>query len=278
MNRSLTVPLDTSAEAARVQLAALRRRSPSERLRMSLEMSASVRGFVAAGVRARHPGYTPREVQSEVVRRMLGDAVPCGVPNSPREDGDMEQTAFLLGMVERLNRLGIPYMIAGSHGASAHGFVRATHDIDVIIAPTREQIQELIASLEERYYANRDAALDAFQRESMFNIIDTGSGWKADLVIRRSRPFSLEEFARRQSIEIQGRQVFVASAEDVILSKLEWAERGESERQLRDAEGVARLQGETLDRNYLQKWAAELGVSRSLEAVLARVDEAEQEP
>ncbi len=50
------------------------------------------------------------------------------------------------------------------------------------------------------------------------------------------------------------------SAEDAILSKLEWARQsGDSERQIRDAAGVLEL-NPTLDRAYIDRWAGELGV------------------
>ena len=56
-----------------------------------------------------------------------------------------------------------------------------------------------------------------------FNIIDLSSGWKIDLIIRKPRPFSLSEFDRRFQVNFEGLSIFMASAEDVILAKLEWA-------------------------------------------------------
>ena len=276
MARLLTVPFDTTLDAARVQLASLRRMTASQRLRTSLQMSTTVRSLVEAGVRARFPDSTGTAIRQEVTRRLHGR---CDWPAFPRElseDADMDQTVFLFDILERLTRADVPYMLAGSHGASAHGYARATNDVDFVIAPDRAQLERFLESFDERYYVSREAAFEAEARKSMFNVIDTVSGWKADLIICKSRPFSLEEFNRRQTIELGGQDVFVASAEDIILSKLEWAKRGESERQLRDAEGVARLQGSALDRAYLRRWAAELGVRESLESLLERVDEMEQ--
>ena len=50
-------------------------------------------------------------------------------------------------------------------------------------------------------------------------------------------------------------------AEDTVLSKLEWAKKGSSERQMRDVVGVLSLKGEDLDHGYLDKWASVLGVA-----------------
>jgi hypothetical protein len=56
-------------------------------------------------------------------------------------------------------------------------------------------------------------------------------------------------------------QLFVASPEDIIVAKLEWAKLGASHRQLEDVAAVLRVQGQALDMAYLQKWVSELGLS-----------------
>lgn len=54
--------------------------------------------------------------------------------------------------------------------------------------------------------------------------------------------------------------LYIASAEDVVLSKLEWAKLSESERQIADVVGILRTQGEELDQVYIERWATALGV------------------
>ena len=62
----------------------------------------------------------------------------------------------------------------------------------------------------------------------------------------------------------------IATAEDTILSKLEWArETGGSEQQWADASGIVQVCGDRLDRDYLEKWAAVLGVQESWRLVVA---------
>lgn len=53
----------------------------------------------------------------------------------------------------------------------------------------------------------------------------------------------------------------LTTAEDAILSKLEWAKKGGgSERQLGDVAGIVDVKGPELDRRYIQRWATALGV------------------
>jgi hypothetical protein len=158
-----------------------------------------------------------------------------------------------------LDQAGIPYMLTGSFASAHYGIPRSTQDIDLVIEATAPRLRAFIQNLpSDHYYADIDAALEAHRRESLFNVIDLTTGWKIDLIFRKSRPFSREEFGRRQLVNLQGLRLFVASAEDVVISKLEWAKLARSQRQIEDVSAVLKLQRETLDRVYLEKWISEL--------------------
>jgi len=75
----------------------------------------------------------------------------------------------------------------------------------------------------------------------LFNVIDLASGWKIDLIIRKSRAFSQEEFHRRQRVDLQTLSLYVASAEDVVVAKLEWSKLAQSQRQIEDVAGILRV-------------------------------------
>jgi len=177
---------------------------------------------------------------------------------------------FLKRLVDALNDAQIPYMLSGSMGSSFHGRPRATNDADIVIAPTEQQLSNFARSLAKDYYVSQDAVRDAFGRGSAFNVIDIQTGWKADLIIRKNRPFSKEEFRRRQGVNIMGIDMWVVSPEDAILSKLEWAKNSHSDQQFSDALGIAMVQGKDLDQDYLHKWAKELHVEDSLRKLLTQ--------
>ena len=185
----------------------------------------------------------------------------------------MSQKDFLERIVIKLKDFGIPYMVSGSLGSSLHGEPRATNDIDLVIAPTSaKQVKTFTQSLNKDYYVSSEAAEEAFNNHSMFNVIDYQTGWKADLIMLKDRPYSLEEFRRRIQENIIGIQVFVISPEDAILTKLEWAKASESERQIRDALGIAVVQWQTLDKDYLHKWAQELNLKDLLDNLLKNAE------
>jgi hypothetical protein len=176
-------------------------------------------------------------------------------------------------VVRHLERLQIPYMVAGSVASSHHGRPRATNDADVVIDPTREGLDQLVAALSaEGYYVDPQVARRALAERRLFNVIDPDTAFKIDLIVRKERPFSREEFARRERREIAGLSVDLATAEDTILAKLEWARKaGGSERQLDDVSGILEVSGERLDRAYLDRWAESLGVAELWRDVARKV-------
>jgi hypothetical protein len=165
-------------------------------------------------------------------------------------------------IISALDLAGIAYMVSGSFASAHYGASRSTQDIDLVIAATPAQLRALVNSLpSDEYYVDLDAALEALTRQSLFNVIDLATGWKIDLIIRKSRPFSLEEFRRRRQVNLHDVPIFVASAEDIVISKLEWSKLAQSRRHVEDVAGILRARWKSLDRTYLEKWIDELGLT-----------------
>lgn len=179
------------------------------------------------------------------------------------------QKEFLSKIIHNLDAANIPYMICGSLSSSLYGEPRATMDIDIIIHCGIKQIKKFVSNFpEDDYYADLDSAEEALRTKSMFNIIDLNRGWKADFIFMKDSEFAQEEFARRKSANLLGIDLKILSEEDTILSKLEWAKIRKSERQFRDALGVAIAQWEMLDIKYLRSWARKIDVETLLDKLL----------
>ena len=183
-----------------------------------------------------------------------------------------DPNAFLERIIKALEHANIPYMISGSIGSSFHGQPRATNDTDIVIDPIAQQITAFIESLGRDYYVSKEAAQQAIENRSMFNVIDIQFGHKADLIICKDRPYSRQEFLRRSKTNFLGIDVYVLSPEDSILSKLEWSKGRQSETQYKDALGVLMTQKDTLDYDYLKQWAKELGMDDAVNNLLKEID------
>jgi hypothetical protein len=181
------------------------------------------------------------------------------------------EVSSLLGRVAQLlDRTGIPFMVAGSFASTAHGLPRSTQDLDLVIEPpSTAAFEALLSSFPaDEYYIDHDAARDALRRRSMFNVVDLVSGWKVDLIVRKNRQFSRDEFMRRMKMTVLGVPVYVASAEDTIVAKLEWSKlAGGSQRQRRDVAGIVATIGAALDHAYIERWVRDLDLVDEWEAV-----------
>jgi hypothetical protein len=180
---------------------------------------------------------------------------------------------FLRRITAALDMTGVPYMLTGSVASSMYGVPRATNDIDIVVAPTREQLLSLVQLFQRiGLMADTDSALAALRTKGQFNVIDFPKGWKLDVIVRKDREFSSIEFDRRETHEVEGMRLTIATPEDVLIAKLEWAKMGESERQLGDAAGILKMQSATLDVSYIHRWVTALGLEEQWNAARAAAE------
>jgi len=184
-----------------------------------------------------------------------------------------EPIAITLQVAGFLEALGIPYFIGGSLASAIHGISRATLDVDLIADLHLEAVEPFTELLGDAFYVDDQSIREAIRQRSSFNLIHRETMFKVDVFIRKARPYDQIQFTRRvlQSLAIEPeRSVYIASAEDTILSKLEWYRLGGevSERQWRDVQNVLKVQAGRLDQDYLRQWAAQLGILDLLERAL----------
>jgi len=184
-----------------------------------------------------------------------------------------EQTEVLLEVTRALEELHIPHFICGSLASSAYGFYRATADADLVADVQPHHAAPLAAMLQPAFYADEQMIRQAAQTKGAFNLIHNESLLKVDVFTFQPTRFQQSQMSRRRLSGFDpasGLKAYLASPEDTVLAKLDWYRQGGcvSDRQWSDVVGVLKVQGESLDRAYLQQWAAELGLTDLLERAL----------
>ncbi len=70
-----------------------------------------------------------------------------------------------------LDRLGVPYVTAGSFASSLHGEPRSTDDVDLVADLRAGHAAPLVSALRGAWYVSEEAVGDAIARGASFNAI-----------------------------------------------------------------------------------------------------------
>ncbi len=252
---------DTDPEAARVLTEVYRRMSPGQKWLRLGEMYRASRLLHRAGVRLRSSSATSADILSDWVHLQFG----IDLPRSHGESVvDPDCLRGLRTVTEILDSLGILYALGGSMACAVYARGRQTNDADISVPPFPGMEERLIAALGPDYYISASAVAEAIRGRGSFNIINTLTGFKVDVFIRKDSPFEQSAWSRRSALSLPDHKqpLVVHSPEDLLLFKLRWYRLGNetSELQWRDIHELLTIQAERLDNAYLDHWAADLGV------------------
>jgi hypothetical protein len=179
-----------------------------------------------------------------------------------------------LQVVQALEAAGVRYLVGGSLASSICGEPRSTLDVDLVVALTDADIQDVVAGLEAEFHVDSDALERAVREKSSANLIHLKTSMKVDLFIMGGSPIDEKQMNRRQRLKVDkdpDRYLYFYTPEDIILQKLRWYQIGDevSDRQWRDILGIMLTQGDRLDDKYLKESARTLGVDDLLHRAFA---------
>lgn len=177
----------------------------------------------------------------------------------------MLEPDLILLFTQPLERLGLPYMVTGSVAGILYGEPRLTHDVDIVVEIPRHLARAVSAAFpESEFYCPPEEVIAveaARPRRGHFNLIHHGSGFKADLYLVGEDPLHRWALQRVHRLPLGGAEIVAAPPEYVILRKLEYYREGGSDKHVRDIRSILALQGASLDRVALERWAESAGLT-----------------
>jgi hypothetical protein len=155
----------------------------------------------------------------------------------------MDQDELLRRVVETLEQLELKYLVTGAIAMILYGEPRFTNDIDLVVQLPLNRLDDLVRAFpSDEFYLDPERARQAIDNKRQFNIIHPSSGLKIDIIIPAMDEFDQSRFSRAHRVRpAEDYEATFATAEDVIVRKLQFYSEGGSDKHLRDIAGVLRI-------------------------------------
>ncbi len=177
-----------------------------------------------------------------------------------------EQPDLISLFVAPLNRLHLTYMVTGSLAAGTYGEPRLTNDVDIVLALSQSDAARLHVAFDNAtFYAPPMEVIEAERRRAQyghFNLIHSGSAFKADVYLVGDDPLDSWALDHRLSVTVSNERVYLAPPEYVIIRKLQYFSAGGSEKHIADTRAMIAVLGERLDTIALMDQIDRLGLRR----------------
>jgi hypothetical protein len=174
----------------------------------------------------------------------------------------MNQIGALTQFISDLNSLRIPYMITGAYAVSYFGLPRATHDLDIVVEIKSVDIDKICRKFAKGYIIDEAMIENAVQYCTHFTIIHDKSDLKIDFWVLKETISEKKKFTRRKEVSLFGAPTFIISAEDMVLTKLEWFKRSKNTKHLDDVVGIIRVRAGKLNKAYIMGALEKLGIKK----------------
>jgi hypothetical protein len=179
----------------------------------------------------------------------------------------------VVAMIDALQAAHVPYMLVGAYSCNVYGVARATKDADIAVQLKPDSIAELCKRLDQRFRLEPQMTFESVTATSRHVIHVKGSSFKIELFCVGDEPHDRERFARRRTVRQWNRDVYVPTAEDVLITKVRWAHHAGRTKDTDDARNLVAVQSGALDWDYIHRWCDEHGTRPLLDQIRQSIPE-----
>lgn len=170
----------------------------------------------------------------------------------------------LVAVFEALEAANVPYMLVGSLASNFHGIPRSTADADFVVEFLAGSLDRLRTLLPDELSLHPQGAFEAVTGTTRHLIELRGWPFVCELFSLSDDPHDTERFRRRQVVQILGRTAYVATVEDMVVTKLRWALDARRAKDRDDIRNMLAVRVGHLDWAYVHRWAAAHGTTALL--------------
>jgi hypothetical protein len=177
----------------------------------------------------------------------------------------MNTDDIVFAVIDYLNDHKIPYMLVGSLATNFYCVPRSTEDGDVVVQSDLVGIASAISREHEHIRFDRQFAFESVTATRKLVLQTEGHGFEIELFQLGDDEHDQMRFSRRRQVETMGRCVWVASQEDMIVTKLRWSQHAGREKDISDARNLIGVQGDRIDWPYVESWCERHGTRELLD-------------
>ena len=174
-------------------------------------------------------------------------------------------------VLDSLETSGISSMIVGSLASNVHGIPRSTRDADFVVELSPGSLERLTRALAPPLRLQLQGSFETVTGTTRYIIELLSDPFVCELFALSDDPHDQERFKRRRRVRVLNRDAFVASAEDMIVTKLRWAADARRTKDREDIRNILAVRGPELDWEYLRRWSMTHGTSELLEDIRASI-------
>jgi len=143
-----------------------------------------------------------------------------------------------MAVIDALEALAIPYMLVGSFSSNVYGVARGTYDADFVVQMDRPQGTALAQRLGAEFQFDPQKSFETVTGTTRQILTVVGTEFTVELFDLSDDPHDQERFRRRRRARVTGRDVWLPTAEDVVITKLRWVSLAGRPKDREDVRGV----------------------------------------
>lgn len=175
----------------------------------------------------------------------------------------------VLAAIDALDAAGVPYMLVGSFSRNVYSFERSTRDADFVIELGETSIAAVARQLGPALRLDPQMSFETVTGTIRHEITVLDTPFTIEFFQLGQDPHDRERFRRRRPFPLLGRQVWLPTVEDVIITKVRWAHVAGRAKDRDDARDVIAVQDEEgrIDWGYVLSWCDRHGTLGLLDEI-----------